>query len=330
MWMRRAIPVMLLLLAPLLSATPGRAQRATSQERALARSWRTAGADSVALDRLFQATLRTGGPELFDAVLAAARDPERPPLVRVYALAALFAYARPEYRAKSSRVFLWAARDVGIACEPLPAWAPGDTLRACARTGSSWEIPPVRPGDRAPPAALSADSARVEAIVAVAREIARGGRSAVAGAADMLLAGLGRFSNVRSVPACPSSFPALPPLSDTRSFHQERARPAMQAPTLVNACTISLQLARNYPPLARDNGEEGTVVLSLLVGPGGEVREASVERGAPRPDFDAAALRVVSRMRFTPARRGSTPVAARVSLPIRFMFASAYPRVPYP
>jgi len=38
MRMRHAVPVTLLLLAPLLSATPAGAQRTTRQERALARS----------------------------------------------------------------------------------------------------------------------------------------------------------------------------------------------------------------------------------------------------------------------------------------------------
>jgi TonB family protein len=336
MSIRRAVPVLLLLLAAALASTPAAAQTAASrQERALARQWATIRADSAAVDRLFQATLNTGGPELFDAVLAAARDPERPQLVRVYALAALFAYARPEYGYKS-RAIIGAAHDAGIVCESNPMWAPGDTLRACARSSSSWELPVVRPGALVPPAALSADSARVEAIVAVARAIARGGRSAVAGAADLLLSGLGRFSTPRALAAaaaaaaCPTSFPARLPPGHTVAIDRPRVYrlvETMQAPTLVNACTISRQLARNYPPLARDAREEGTVVLSLLVGPDGAVREASVERGEPRPEFEAVALRVVSQMRFAPAQRGGTPVAARVSLPIRFAFASEYPRI---
>ncbi|MFL5539751.1 MAG: energy transducer TonB [Longimicrobiaceae bacterium] len=338
MRIRRFVPVPLLLAAVALAfAMPASAQPAAG-ERAIAQRWRAAGADSVALERLFEATLRTGGPELFDAVLAAARDPERPQLVRVYALAALFAYARPEYGFKS-RAILGAARDAGIVCEPNLTWAPGDTLRACVRSSSSWELPVRRPGAFVPPAALSADSARVEAIVAVARTIARGGRSPVAGAADLLLSGLGRFSTPRvtmavaAAAACPASSPLPLPPGHTAVVDRDRVYPPVEttrAPTLANACIVSRLLARSYPPLARDAGEEGTVVLSLLVDPQGLVREASVERAAPRPEFGAAALRVVSRMRFIPVRRGTAPVATRVSVPIRFAFASEYPRVAVP
>jgi len=339
MKIRRFVPVPLLLAAVALAfAAPASAQPAAG-EREVARRWRAAGADSVALERLFEATLRTGGPELFDAVLAAARDPGRPPLVRVYALAALFAYARPEYGFKS-RAILGAAHDAVIVCEPNLAWAPGDTLRACARTGSSWELPVRRPGAFVPPAALSVDSARVEAIVAVAREIARGGRSAVAGAADLLLSGLGRYSSPRAAMAaaaaaavaCPEIGPLPLPPGHTAAV-DPRVYPRVETtrgPTLANACTISRLLARGYPPLARDAGVEGTVVLSLLVDPQGMVREASVERDGPRPEFGVAALRVVSRMRFIPVRHGTAPVAARISLPIRFAFASEYPRVAIP
>src|SRR3954467_14732476 len=125
MSIRSVVPVALMLLAAALSsASPAASQpAATRQERALARQWATIHADSAAVDRLFQATARTGGPVLFDAVLDAARDAARPRLVRVYALAALYAYARPPWW-DSARSFLWAARDAGVVCEPSRAWAP--------------------------------------------------------------------------------------------------------------------------------------------------------------------------------------------------------------
>jgi|GEM_PF-5938332 len=332
MWMRRTVPVTLLLLAAaLLSASPVRAQRATGRERALARSWRTIRGDSAAVDRLFDATVRTGGPVLFDAVLAAARDAARPPLVRVHALAALFAYARPAVRGRSSE-FLWAARDAGVICEHAATWAPGDTLRACVRTISIVEYAARRDP---PPAALSADSARMEAIVAAARAIARGGRSPVAGAADLLLWKIGLPPAPRRPPApgCPTAPRPLFAPGDTAALDRDRVysvAEVTQPPTLHNACYVSLQLARNYPPLVRDAGQEGTVVLSVVVDPNGDPRDASVERPAQRPEFGAAALRVVGWMRFTPARRGGARVPVRVSIPIRFAFGSEYPRVDRP
>jgi TonB family protein len=332
MWMRPAVPVTLLLLtAALLSAAPARAQRATGRERALARSWRTIRGDSAAVDRLFDATVRTGGAVLFDAVLAAARDEARPPLVRVHALAALHAYADPEVPDQSSE-FLWAAREVGIVCEHAATWAPGDTLRACAR-GITIVDYARRPDP--PPAGLWADSARRDAIVAAARGIARGGRSPVAGAADLLLwkIGLPREPRRPPAPGCPAAPRPLFAPGDTAALDRDRVysvAEVTQPPTLHNACYVSRQLARNYPPLARDANREGTVVLSVVLDANGDVRDAAVERAGPRPEFGEAALRVVGRMLFTPARRGGARVPVRVSLPIRFAFGSEYPRVERP
>jgi TonB family protein len=333
MSIRSVVPVALMLLAAALpSPSPAAAQDAGSrQERALARRWATIRADSAAVDGLFQATVRVGGPVLFDAVLRAARDPGRAQLVRVHALAALYAYAVPGH-ADGAHTFLWAARDAAIGCQASLAWAQGDTLRACVRSFPLSE-PPV--GRRAPPDALTADSARVNAIVAAARAIARGGRSPLAGAADLLLWRLNdsRPRYLRTVAACPrNARPPLPP-GDTAALDRERVYPVAevtQAPTLANACYVARQLTRNYPPLARDAGEEGTVVLSLVLEPTGDVREATVERAAGRPEFGAAAVRVTAWMQFTPARLGTARVPVRISVPVRFGFGGEYPRVADP
>jgi TonB family protein len=132
---------------------------------------------------------------------------------------------------------------------------------------------------------------------------------------------------------CPADARPLLAPGDTAALDRERVYAVAEvtrAPVLTNACHMSRQLARNYPPLARDAGEEGTVVLSLVVDPGGDVRDATVERAAGRPEFGDAALRVVGRMRFIPARLGAARVAVRVSVPVRFALASEYPRVADP
>jgi TonB family protein len=331
MSIRSVVPVALLFLAAALPSPAAAQESVSRQERALARRWATIPADSAAVDGLFQATVRAGGPVLFDAVLRAARDPGRAQLARVYALAALYAYAVPGH-GDGAHAFLWAARDAGIGCETSLAWAQGDTLRACLRTLPISE-PPV--GRRAPPDALTADSARVNAIVAAARAIARGGRSPLAGAADLLLwrLSVSRPRSLRTVASCARN--ARPPLApgDTAALHRERVYPVAevtQGPTLANACYVARQLVRNYPPLAKDAGEEGTVVLSLVLEPTGDVREATVERAAGRPEFGAAGVRVTAWMQFTPARLGTARVPVRISVPVRFGFGGDYPRVADP
>ena len=332
MWMRRAVSIPLLLLgAALLSTAPSMAQATTRQERALARSWRSIGADSAAVDRLLQATIRTGGRVLFDAVLAAARDERRPPLVRVYALAALTAYARSSTGIRA-HAFLVAARDAEIGCETSLAWAPGDTLRTCVRSGGGHGPPAAAP----PPAALAVDSVRKESLVAAARELARG-RGAVAGAADLLLwmTSGGLRPAIVTVGGCPAGERPVLAQGDTAAWDRGRVyslAEVTQAPTLYNACRVSLRVGRYYPPLARDAGEGGMAVLKVVVDPGGDVRDAVVERAEPRPEFGAAALAAVGSMRFTPARRGGARVSVLVSIPIHFAVSggSGYPRVARP
>ena len=332
MSIRRAVPILLLLAAALAPATPADAQAAASrQERALARQWATIHADTAAVDRLFQATVRTGGPVLFDAVLAAARDERRPPLVRVYALAALTAYARPLSEVRA-RAFLVAARDAEIGCETSLAWAPGDTLRTCVRSGGGHGPPAVAP----PPAALAVDSVRKESLVAAARELARG-RGAVAGAADLLLwmTSGGLRPAIVTVGGCPAGERPVLAEGDTAAWDRGRVyslAEVTQAPTLYNACRVSLWVGRYYPPLARDAGEGGMAVLKVVVDPGGDVRDAVVERAEPRPEFGAAALAAVGYMRFIPARLGGARVSVLVSIPIHFAVSGGggYPRVAGP
>lgn len=308
-------------------ADPAAAQGSSRREQALARRWATVREDSAAVDSLFQATVHMGGPVLFRAALSAAGDPGRPSLVRIYALAALQVYAFPRTHDHAGD-FLRAARDAEVMCEPSLAWVPGDTLRACGRSA----IRVGRTGGADPPAALSADSARKDSIVVVSRGIVRGGRSAVAGAADLLLWHLTAAPPPpRRAPTCPER-PRVAPVPGAGSGGDRvyGSWEVDQPPELANACDVARQMGRNYPPLLRDLGEEGTLVLSLVVDAHGLVRDIAVEHAPSRPEFAHAALRVVERMRFTPARAGGAPVAVRISLPIRFALALGYPRVSDP
>lgn len=73
-----------------------------------------------------------------------------------------------------------------------------------------------------------------------------------------------------------------------------------------------------YPMIARRMGEEGRVMLRVLVGPDGTPAEVSIDRSSGFPRLDQAALAAVRRWRFVPARRGDTPVVAPVLVPISF------------
>ncbi|MBI3637647.1 MAG: TonB family protein [Candidatus Rokubacteria bacterium] len=78
------------------------------------------------------------------------------------------------------------------------------------------------------------------------------------------------------------------------------------------------QLRPAYPETARRAGIEGVSVLRLLVRADGSIGDVFVERPAPHPDLDRAAIAAVRGWRFEPARRGREAVAVWVTLPVRF------------
>ena len=78
-----------------------------------------------------------------------------------------------------------------------------------------------------------------------------------------------------------------------------------------------------YPLLARRKGEQGTVMLRVLVRRNGEPGSVSLEQTSGSERLDAAALDTVRRWRFVPARQNGQPVDAPVLVPIVFRLQDA-------
>lgn len=76
--------------------------------------------------------------------------------------------------------------------------------------------------------------------------------------------------------------------------------------------------APHYPPLARRMGEQGRVVLRVLVSPAGLPERIELKSSSGSPRLDESALEAVKRWKFTPARQGEQPVPAWVLVPISF------------
>lgn len=72
----------------------------------------------------------------------------------------------------------------------------------------------------------------------------------------------------------------------------------------------------DYPKGSRQRGEQGDVVVEMMVNPQGEVDEATVVSSSGFVELDEAALRAVRFAKFTPARSGGETVAsiARITL----------------
>lgn len=73
-----------------------------------------------------------------------------------------------------------------------------------------------------------------------------------------------------------------------------------------------------FPAQSRRIGEQGRVVLRVLVAPGGDAAEVQVRTSSGFERLDHAARDAVRRWKFVPARRGAEPVPAWVLIPISF------------
>jgi protein TonB len=65
-----------------------------------------------------------------------------------------------------------------------------------------------------------------------------------------------------------------------------------------------------YPMISKRLGEEGTVVMLLLVTEDGHVADAKLDKSSGFPRLDEAALRESRRWRLIPAKEGAKPVAS--------------------
>lgn len=131
----------------------------------------------------------------------------------------------------------------------------------------------------------------------------------------------------KSTPAAPSTPEAAPPppLAVAAPALPSPPAPAPPAPAPVAAITpprFNAAYLNNpppaYPPMARRMGEEGKVMLRVLVTPEGTAGEVRIQTSSGSSVFDDAALDAVRHWRFVPARQGDNSVAAWVQVPVVF------------
>jgi periplasmic protein TonB len=76
--------------------------------------------------------------------------------------------------------------------------------------------------------------------------------------------------------------------------------------------------APSYPPLSRRFGEEGRVVLRVLVSLAGEALTVELLTSSGHPRLDEAARRMVATWRFIPAQRGQETLQTWLRVPVVF------------
>jgi periplasmic protein TonB len=94
--------------------------------------------------------------------------------------------------------------------------------------------------------------------------------------------------------------------------------PMTVRPQLLNTREVQQALERQYPPMLRDAGITGSVVLWFFIGEDGDVRTTVIHQGSGYDAFDQAAQGIARIMRFSPAYNRDQRVPVWVSLPITF------------
>jgi protein TonB len=129
---------------------------------------------------------------------------------------------------------------------------------------------------------------------------------------------------VASVPpsetTAPSAFAAISPDVATPAPEPSPPGPVTPLPIIppnFNAAYLD-NPAPVYPPLARRSGEQGRVVLRVLVTPNGAAEAVELRTSSGSARLDQAAIETVKRWRFVAARQGDQAVAAWVLVPITF------------
>lgn len=94
--------------------------------------------------------------------------------------------------------------------------------------------------------------------------------------------------------------------------------PMTVRPELKNPDEVSRALQRAYPPLLRDAGIGGQVLMWFFIDEQGNVLRTQVKTSSGTSALDAAAQKVAEIMKFRPAYNRDVPVPVWVEIPIRF------------
>jgi periplasmic protein TonB len=121
------------------------------------------------------------------------------------------------------------------------------------------------------------------------------------------------------------------PVEEKKEPVQEVATPAVVEKATPKAAPVEEKLelpkfgvaylnnpAPDYPGMAKRAGEQGRVLLKVLVSAEGAAESVDLEKSSGFERLDNAAKDAVSRWRFIPARKGGQALGAYVIVPIKF------------
>ena len=94
--------------------------------------------------------------------------------------------------------------------------------------------------------------------------------------------------------------------------------PMTVRPEIINRPAVQAALMREYPPILRDAGIGGTVVVWFFITEEGRVLDSRVSKSSGQLQFDEAALKVADVVRFSPALNRDQRVQVWIEVPITF------------
>jgi protein TonB len=119
-----------------------------------------------------------------------------------------------------------------------------------------------------------------------------------------------------------SELPPPPTLQDMQHDRALEEAPAFTPftvkPDIRNREEVQRALQREYPPLLRDAGIGGTVLVWFFIDEDGHVVRTLVQEGSGYEGLDNAALKVAGIIQFTPALNRDKRVPVWISLPVTF------------
>jgi len=147
-----------------------------------------------------------------------------------------------------------------------------------------------------------------------------GGGLLVAVALVVLAQACGVDNPVASDPA--TSDAVEPSTAVTDLAREPTFTPFTVAPSIQNRGEVLDSMQRSYPPLLRDAGIGGTVVVWFFIDEQGTVQERHINESSGHRALDEAALRVADVYRFSPALNRDQRVPVWVQFPITFQSES--------
>lgn len=106
------------------------------------------------------------------------------------------------------------------------------------------------------------------------------------------------------------------PVNSNRVYDVVEQMPSF--PGGISGLRTYLNQNTRYPAVAQENGVQGRVVVSFVVGKDGHISDVTVLRSVD-PSLDKEAIRVVRNMpRWTPGKQGGEPVKVRYNVPVSF------------